>query len=133
MVKKIIALVLCTVLLIPVMGFNVKASENCDLDSGDYHGHGSCSLTATTGYAETFVDPRANTTVSADYAYNKNYASAYATTGYKHASSGGEGGCWVHFSVPDSSLDRSLNINAEHSFSSNPAGYSASGITNKVY
>ena len=133
MLKKVIAVALCLVVVVSMTGIKVNASDYCPLSSGNYSGHGSCSLTATTGYAETFVDPRANTSVSAIYVYNVNYDTSSATTGSTSSSSGGEGGCWLNFSVPNSKTDRSLNINASHSFTSVPAGYSASGTTDKVY
>lgn len=133
MLKKVIAVALCLVVVVSMTGIKVNASDYCSLNSGDYSGHGSCSLTATTGYAETFVNPKANTAVSATYVYNVNYNQPNASTASIHSSSGGEGGCWVNFSVADSSKDRSLNINASHSFTSVPAGYSASGTTDKVY
>ena len=133
MLKKIIAVALCLVLVVSMTGISVNASDYCPLSSGDYSGHGSCSLTATTGYAETFVNPLANTTVSATYVYNVNYNKPNATIASINGSSGGSGGCWVNFSVANSSTDRSLNINASHSFTSVPAGYGASGTTDKVY
>lgn len=129
MLKKILVVIICASLIASTISVDVKADSYCGLESTPYEGYGECGITASTGYAKTYVDPLAATQVSATFSYNRFYGTSYVYAVNQPGSAGGHGSCRVDFSVYDSSTDRSISVNASHSFDSGSSGHSASGVT----
>lgn len=130
MLKKLLVVIICASLIVSTVSVDVKAESSCELKSTPYEGYGECGITASTGYAKTYVNPLAETLVSATFSYNRYYGTSYVYAVNQPGSAAGSGSCRVDFSVYDSSTDRSISVNASHSFDSGSSGHSASGVTN---
>ena len=113
MIKKIVALLLCTAFIIGSSNILVKADASYSFSMNGYSGYGSVSISEYSASATTFVNPLAHVTVSATYTYVVNRNSLPIKTQDSCGSDGGDGSASVSFSV--SYPSKSSSIYGNHS------------------